>query len=68
MPKTYTEAMDLDVNSPDKVADVLRVAAQEYYQAEGDLSASWQDPGAGYIWAKIAKILEQAASKIDKLD
>ena len=64
MPKS----LDLDVDTPDKVADILRQAAQEYYEAEGELSASWQDPGAGFIWAKIAKILEAAATKIDKLD
>ena len=59
--------MDLDVDSPDEVVDVLRQAAQAYYEAESDLAETWQDDRAGKAWAKIAKILERAADQIDKI-
>jgi len=59
--------LDLDVADPEEVADILREAAQSYGEAESELSSAWQDPSAGKVWIKIAKILEAAADKIDKI-
>lgn len=61
-------SIDLDVEAPDQVANVLRQAAQEYYESAGELEAAWQDKYAGKPWTAIAKILEAAADKIDKID
>ena len=58
--------LNLDVNSPDKVADVLRDAAQRYYDTSSELESSWQDKSAGAPWIKIARILDRAAASIDK--
>lgn len=58
--------LDLDVDAPDQVADVLRAAAQEYFEAEEELSSAWQDPQAGKVWTKIARILERAANQVDR--
>jgi hypothetical protein len=63
MPKN----LDLDVDSPEKVSDILRNAAEEYYESEGELSSVWQDKQAGKVWTKIARILERAADSIDKI-
>jgi len=64
MPRT--KSLDLDVDAPDKVSQVLRDAAEAFYESAGELEGAWQDPGAGKPWEKIAKILEAAADKIDK--
>lgn len=58
---------DLDVDAPDKVAGILKNAADDYYEASSDLESAWQDPQAARIWAKIARVLETAADRIDKL-
>jgi hypothetical protein len=58
--------LDLDVDTPEKVAPLLRAAADAYYQTESELSSAWGDPNAGKIWTKIARILERAAISIDK--
>ncbi len=58
--------MDLDVDAPDKVASVLREAADAYYDSARELEAAWQDRSAGSPWTKIARILESAADRIDK--
>ena len=60
-------SIDLDVVSPEEVPMVLRAAADEYYEAAGELSSAWQDKNAGKIWEKIARILESAANKIDSI-
>lgn len=60
------EKLSLDVGEPYDVPDVLRRAAQEYYEAEVELEASWQERYAGWAWGVIAPILEQAADRIDK--
>ncbi len=59
--------MNLDVSVPEEVPNVLRTSADAYYQAENELSAAWQDPNAGRVWTRIARILESAAAKIEKL-
>ncbi len=58
--------LDLDVDAPDKVSQILRNAADAYYESAGELESAWQDPGAGKPWEQIAKILESAARAIDK--
>jgi hypothetical protein len=60
------EPIDLDVDAPGKVADVLRRAAQAYYESGAELESAWQDPGPRQVWSKIARILERAAVAIDK--
>lgn len=59
--------LDLDVDRPEDIPQVLRNAAEEFYEAESELKSAWQDPQAGKVWTKIAKILERAASQIDKI-
>lgn len=58
---------DLDVDSPDKVSRVLRNAAQAYHESASELAAAWGERGAGIEWSKIARVLDAAADKIDKL-
>jgi len=58
--------LDLDVDAPEKVPNVLRAAAEQFYEAEGELSAAWGDPQAGKIWTDFARILERAADSMDK--
>jgi hypothetical protein len=57
--------LNLDVDSPEKVARVLRRAAEAYYESAGELDAAWQDPGAGRPWDKLAKILDRAADSAE---
>jgi len=59
--------MDLDVDSPEKVAAVLRRAAEAYSESASELESQWQDPGAGKPWAKLARILERAADQAEKV-
>lgn len=59
-------SLDLDVDAPDKVADVLRVAAEAYTDSAVELEGAWQDRGAGEPWLDIAEILTEAADKIDR--
>jgi hypothetical protein len=63
-----TRSLDLDVDAPDKVAQILRDAAQAYHESAGDLASAWQDRRAGAPWTKIARVLEKAAAAIDKID
>ena len=59
--------MDLDVDSPEKVAVVLRRAADAYYESASELESAWQDRGAGKPWTKLARILERAADQAEKV-
>jgi hypothetical protein len=61
-------SLDLDVDSPDQVASVLRAAAERYINDSMDLDAAWQSKTAGQPWRTIAiaQILERAADSIDK--
>ena len=56
---------DLNVDHPDKVATILRNAAQAAYEAAGELSAAWQDKTAGAPWNVVAKELERCATRIE---
>lgn len=57
--------MCLDTDAPDKVAGILRTAAENYRQSATDLASAWQDPRAGELWIKIAKILDNAADRAE---
>jgi hypothetical protein len=59
--------LDLDVDAPDKVADVLRRAAEAFYDSASELESAWQDRAAGRPWMKIAAILERAAASVDRV-
>ncbi len=59
--------LNLDVDAPDKVADVLNAAAMAYHASALELSASWQDRKIPMIWAEIAGELDIAAWKIAKI-
>lgn len=56
--------LNLDVDSPFKVAAILENAADEFYEAASEVSGNWQDKKAGEPWGIIAKILEKASSEI----
>ncbi len=59
------ESLDLDAGAPDEVPRILRTAAQRYYESASELESAWQDKGAGRPWRIIAKVLEQAADRIE---
>jgi hypothetical protein len=61
-----TTNLDLNVSSPEHVAQVLRAAADAYRQSCLDLQEAWQDDNAGLVWSKLAEVLEAAANKADK--
>lgn len=56
---------DLDVDAPWDVADVLREAAQDYYETAGEVASQWGEAAPGRVWNDIAKILDSAADRID---
>lgn len=47
-----SRSLDLDVDSPEKVARILRNAAESYYESASELESAWQDRGAGRPWEK----------------
>ena len=59
--------LNLDVDAPDKVADVLNAAVIAYQASAVELAASWQDRKIPMIWAEIAGELDIAAWKIGKI-
>lgn len=61
-----SKTLDLDVATPEEVAQVLRAAADKYGQSESDLQSAWQDEAAGRVWREFAKIFERAAASCDK--
>jgi len=58
--------LDLDVDTPEELAPVLRAAADQYNESASELQSAWQDPHAGKVWAKFAVILERAADQAEK--
>lgn len=64
--KRNPASTELDVDAPEKVADVLRAAAEKYNESESELQASWGDSSAGKVWGAFARILERAADACDK--
>ncbi len=59
--------LNLDVDAPEKVADVLSFASSAYQASAVELSAIWQDRQISMIWAEIAGELYIAAWKIAKI-
>lgn len=57
--------LDLDVDTPEKVANVLRRAADKFRESESELQSAWQDKFAGRVWRDIAKALDSAAIKVE---
>lgn len=57
--------LDLDVDAPDKVAGVLRAAAEAYSASSTELAAAWQDDRNPMIWASIAGCLDTAAGMVE---
>jgi hypothetical protein len=58
--------LDLDVDSPEKVPQVLRRAADQFRQSTDELKSAWQDQHAGKVWTAIATILDRAASSCEQ--
>ena len=58
--------LDLDVDVPEKVAPVLRAAAQRFRESTSELQSAWQDPQAGKIWTALAVVLDRAADSVDR--
>jgi len=59
--------LNLDVEAPDKVAGVLRAAADAYQQrAEEQIEAQPQDR-TPVIWAAAAGLLDDAADAIERI-
>jgi len=50
--------LNLDIDAPDKAADVLKTAAIAYQASAVELAASWQDRKIPMIWAEIAGELD----------
>jgi len=59
--------LDLDVDAPERVADVLKRAAQAYYESHSELSAAWQDRHAGRVWSKLGAEFEKFAARVEKI-
>ena len=57
---------DLDVDSPEKVIQVLRTTSQMYFDSASELQSAWQDKSAGKDWVMIGRILDTAADQIEK--
>jgi len=58
------KSLDLDVDSPEKVALVLQHAANEFYDSANELQSAWQTKEQS-VWHKIAAILEKAANQVN---
>jgi len=61
------KVFDLNVMAPHEVARVLRLAAWEFECDHANLQSCWQDREAGAVWSDIAKVLERAADRCDRL-
>ena len=57
----------LDVDAPDKVAGVLRAAADAYLQDAGERIEARPDDRTPVIWAAIAGLLDNAADAIERI-
>jgi len=56
--------LNLDVDSPEKVAVVLLDACDAFRASASDLESAWQDAFAGQPWELIARELERASARI----
>lgn len=59
-------SLDLDVDSPEKVARVLRDAADQYRNDARKLDSAWQDNNAGKPWRRIAQSFDRMATTIER--
>jgi hypothetical protein len=64
--KTMKHGLDLDVDAPELVAQVLRNAAQSYHESSSELQSAWQDADVGKVWDALAKALETAAIRCEQ--
>jgi len=55
-----------NAESPKRVCDLLRKAAQLYYDSAGELESAWQDESAGKPWIRIGRDFEALAERIEK--
>ena len=58
--------IDLDVETPNQVAERLTQAADAYRESSHELTGLWQDPEAGAVWRDLAAILDRAAKSCTK--
>jgi hypothetical protein len=54
-----------DADHPDKIPGILRRAAEQAYDAAGELESAWQDKAAGKPWLMVARELERCADRIE---
>jgi hypothetical protein len=62
-----TPEMNLDVDAPDKVAGVLRTAADAYQQSAEERMQAQPEDRTPVIWAGIAGLLDSAADAIERI-
>ena len=53
--------------SPDEIPAILRRAADAANEAAARLQSDWQDESAGQPWVMIARELNRAADRIEKV-
>lgn len=56
-----------DADTPESVALILLRAADKYREASAELATAWGDPGAGRVWAKLARALESCAHRCETI-
>ena len=59
--------LNLDVDAPERVADVLRAAADMYQQGAEERIAAQPDDRTPVIWAGIAGLLDGTADAIERM-
>jgi len=59
--------LDLNVDTPEKVATILRAAADQYRESTIELQSAWQDKNAGRVWSRIATRIERCAAAVDEI-
>lgn len=64
---TTKSKFDLDVETPEAVARILREVAEQFACDAYTLNASWQSKSAGRVWNRMAKVLEQAATRCEQI-
>lgn len=60
------KTMNINVNAPNQLADVLREAADAMRESRASLQIEWCDEDAGRVWEELAKILDRAAASTDR--
>lgn len=58
-----SRGLDLNVATPEEVADILERASDDYRWTAYDLALAWGDTGRNPTWIKLADILADAAEK-----